>query len=956
MTSPHIPTRPRLSLDGAWHFRTDPHADLSPTAPSPWRTVTVPAPWQSLAPDLRYYEGVAWYRRSFEVPADWSGSAIVLHFGAVDYHAEVWVNGARLGEHIGGYLPFELDASDLVRFGTANELMVRVTDPSNDRERFPETPFGEVPHGKQSWYGPLSGIWQSVWIEARSPQHITSLKLTPDAASGELTVEAQLNHAAAGGTLALDILSPHGERVASTVAELSEGSTRLQLTIPEPVRWELDRPALYTVHATLRTTAHADHVQERFGFRTIESREGSLWLNGRPLMLRGALDQDYYPGTIATPPSYDYLLEQARLAKRMGLNCLRCHIKVADPRYLQAADEVGLLVWAELPNWQRWTPEGAERGLETLLGAIERDWNHPSVVIWTVINESWGVDLVGNPEHRAWLREAFDKVKAAAPGRLVVDNSACFPNFHLKSDIDDFHIYTAMPDERERWSRLIAQFAARPKWSYGSEVFAERLPAKLLRTQADYDWPFGADADARVLPEVERSGEEPLILSEFGNWGLPSLESLRAETGSDPWWFETGDDWGEGIVYPHGVEQRFERQGLRRLFGDYERFAQATRRAELDALRFEIEEMRRHPSIGGYVITEFTDVHWECNGLLDMRRQPKMPLDALAELNADTVLIPDRTQGALYAGDEQQIAVSVSHWGAAPLEAPELRWDLIQQGREAPEAGVHQAGGTIQPRSTVELGAVRVVAPEVERATTLTLRLELWDGGRRVAATDHRVAVFPRHAGSLPAIHVAPLAVTEEDVKLTAAAGIPPAPKPDPAVLAARLAQLGYDVRDTPGDYVTVALEWTTELRTQVNEGGRVLLLAEDAAGLDWSPGHSLAGVTAERRLGTARQGSWASSFFWLRGDWPGDGVLDDAFARVMPELVLTGFPERDYPCDVLAGMFVGWIHKPAVAAGVRRLGRGKALVTTFRLAGNLDSDPVATHLFAHLVREAAGA
>src|SRR6185436_13849334 len=109
-----------------------------------------------------------------------------------------------------------------------------------------------------------------------------------------------------------------------------------------------------------------------------------------------------------------------------------------------------------------------------------------------------------------------------------------------------------------------------------------------------------------------------------------------------------GDDWGDGTVYPHGVEQRFGRLGLGQIFGDYERFSVSTRRAELDGLRFEIEEMRRHPSISGYVITEFTDVHWECNGLLDMRRNPKMPLDALAALNADTVLILDRESGALW--------------------------------------------------------------------------------------------------------------------------------------------------------------------------------------------------------------------------------------------------------------------------------------------------------------------
>ncbi|MEN9935075.1 MAG: hypothetical protein RLZZ387_1654 [Chloroflexota bacterium] len=927
--------RQRRSLDGAWQFRTDPHANLAADAPGSWRTVTVPAPWQSHADDLRDYQGVAWYRRGFEVPADWSGSALVLHFGAVDYYAEVYVNGRLAGEHTGGYLPFDLDISALVRYGAENELTVRVTDPSNDRERFPETPFDEIPHGKQSWYGPLSGIWQSVWVEARPAAHVTRLKVTPDARAAQVTVEVTLSTEVSGAaTLALDVLAPTGERVATTELELRGSAASATIPVPSITLWELEAPALYTLAATLQGAGPADRLETRFGFRTIESRDGALYLNDKPLMLRGALDQDYYPGTIATPPSYEYLVHQAQLAKRMGLNCLRCHIKVADPRYIQAADEVGILVWAELPNWNRWTPEGAATGVETLIGAIERDWNNPSVVIWTVINESWGVDLVGNPEHRAWLKQAFDIVKAAAPGRLVVDNSACFPNYHIKTDLDDYHIYTAMPDERDRWSRLIAQFAGRAKWTFASGAFDERVKPRSERTIEDYDWPFGGNADADPMPEIERTGQEPLILSEFGNWGLPSLESLRAETGADPWWFETGDDWGDGVVYPHGVEQRFERQGLDRIFGDYERFSLATRRAELDALRFEIEEMRRHPSIGGYIITEFTDVHWECNGLLDMRRNPKMPLDALADLNADTVLIPDRRQGALFAGASQEIAVSASHWGARLLEAPELRWSVSAAGQQAASDGVITHAGSIAPRSTVALGAVRVVAPEVDRATTATLRLELWDGGRRVAATDHRIAVFPRATGALPKIHV------DGDEALEAA-----------------LLGLGYTVASAPGaGIVTVARRWTDELRTHVIEGGHVLLLAEDDAGLEWSPGHSLAGVTVEPRLGTVRQGSWASSFFWMRGDWPGDGVLDDAFERVLPEYVITGFAEREYPDDVLAGMFVGWIRKPAAAAGVRRLGRGKALVTTFRLTNNLGTDPAATHIFAHLARAAATA
>ncbi len=915
--------RPRFSLDGMWQFRTDPGADQSPTSAEPWRTVAVPAPWQSQAADLRDYQGVAWYRRDFEIPADWHGGALILHFGAVDYRAEVRVNGHSAGSHVGGYLPFELDIAPLVRFGAANEILVRVEDPSDDRTRWPEEPFSEISHGKQSWYGALSGIWQSVWVEARPALHIVGLKITPDPRSGQVLAEISLNtDAPAGAELALRVIGPDGERVADGSFTPTGRSARVTLDVADPVRWELDRPALYTLAATLHGTSAVDQHSARFGFRLFEERDGSLWLNDRPLMLRGALDQDYYPDLITIPPSYEYALEQAHMAKRMGLNCLRCHIKIADPRYLEAADEAGLLIWAELPNWQRWTPQGGQRGVETLLAAIERDWNHPSVMIWSVINESWGVDLINNPEHRAWLVQAFDTVKAAAHGRLVVDNSACFANFHLKTDIDDFHFYAAMPDERAHWSEWVAQFAARPVWSFGADIASR--PRDTANRRIDRWLPNGAGYGA-VLPEVARRGNEPLLVSEFGNWGLPSLQSLRGAEGVDPWWFETGDDWGEGIVYPHGVEKRFERLGLDRIFGDYERFAAATRRAEFDALQFEIEEMRRHPSIGGYVITEFTDVHWECNGLLDMRRNPKMPLDALASLNADTILIPDRSQGACRSGGMCAIAVSVSHWGAGQLEAPVVRWSIdgVAQGE--------LAGHVVNLRDTVALGTIQFAAPEVAQAHQYVVRLELWDSGRRVAASHYNLAVYPHATGEKPALYVH---------------GAPE--------LRELLLNLGYPLSDTPDGVIMVARRYDAELHRQVLAGARVVLLAEDADALTNAPEHALSGVRIVERHGTAWQGSWASSFGWMAGQWPGDGILDDSFAGVMPERVITGIPQRMFPNDVQSGLFVGWIHRPVGLIATVRPGRGTLVLSTFRLTERLGSDPVAGMLFERLVNTLA--
>jgi beta-galactosidase/beta-glucuronidase len=232
----------------------------------------------------------------------------------------------------------------------------------------------------------------------------------------------------------------------------------------------------------------------------------------------------------------------------MGLNCLRTHIKITDPRYYDAADRAGLLIWTELPNWQNLTEAAKQRARDTLAGMVERDWNHPSIVIWTIINENWGTDLGVNADHRAWLSQTYDYMKALDPHRLVVGNSACNGNFHVVTDILDFHNYYAIPDHYQNWRDWVADFAKRPDWAFAHSYGEIEEWRKL---GGDF-WQKGPRTHT---PEVRTSGHEPLVVSEFGNWGLPDMAKLRAGYGgNDPWWFETGWERGGGVVYPHGID------------------------------------------------------------------------------------------------------------------------------------------------------------------------------------------------------------------------------------------------------------------------------------------------------------------------------------------------------------------------------------------------------------------
>ena len=286
-------------------------------------------------------------------------------------------------------------------------------------------------------------------------------------------------------------------------------------------------------------------------------------------------------------------------------------------RYYAAADKVGLLIWTELPNHITLTNDAKRRAKETLAGMLERDWNHPSIGIWTIINESWGVDLT-DPAQRAWLAETYQWLKELDPTRLVVGNSACWGNFHVATDIADFHIYYAMPDHHHRWQEWVANYARRPAWLFAHEY-------------QDYAaWrAFGRDPWHNIehpfASEVHQRGDEPLLVSEFGNWGLPDVTRFYDHNnGLAPWWFDTGLEWGDGVVYPRGLEQRFKDYHIDRVFSSLSALSEASQLLQFDALKFEIEQIRRYDSIQGYVITEFTDVHWECNGLLDMYRNPKV--------------------------------------------------------------------------------------------------------------------------------------------------------------------------------------------------------------------------------------------------------------------------------------------------------------------------------------------
>jgi hypothetical protein len=925
--------RPALALDGEWRFIPDFERSLDPSRLPDGDPIVVPGCWEA---QVGWRPIVtAWYTCRFAIPADWSSGRVVLCFGAVMYHAAVYLNGSPVGEHEGGYTPFELDLTAPVRWAADNALAVRVTNPMNALTRFPvgpgdldhadkvtpDWPASEIPHGKQTWYSSQSGIWQSVRLERRSETALERLRIVPDVAGSATVVHWSLDDGGPKGSradhsrleLRVSIDDPDGQTVADETFALDGARGDVRLAIRDVRLWGIGRPNLYRARASLLAGDRAiDGVETRFGMREFRTEAGRFLLNGEPVYLLGALDQDLYPETISTPPSRAMLDAQIARACELGLNLLRCHIKVPDPAYLEAADEAGVLVWCELPNWARFSAEAARRGRDTLQAMVETLGNHPSIVIWTIVNEDWGTRLREERGDRLWLAEMYAWLKKLDPTRLVVDNSACdtasTPNFHVASDIADFHVYHAAPDNASRWRHRMSEFAARPAWLWS---------------------PHG---DARP------SGDEPLVLSEFGTWALPRPDRLVGGDGTAPWWFETG----RGNLVPSGIAGRFVSQRLDRVWPSVDALAEATQRHAFEALQYEIGEIRRHDPIQGYVVTELADAYWEANGLLDVHRGPKVFHEAFAQVNAPDVVVADLSRRDIWAGDSLEATIHLSSFGP-PSERGHVDWRLV--ARETVLAKGRLAVSTWPTAGAREVAKLAFDIPSTAGGDA-ALRLEAFDDkGRRRAVNEYRLAILspdPRTADRLRIRVEDPLAVWRVDE---------------------RLAALGHEVVDDGADLM-LGTTLSPEMLAAVEAGSRALVLVRDrgALGRDQSlarPVDVRARSLPDPDSPDGRSpwhGDWVTAWSWLlpgalRGV-PNSNPLDFAYAEVMPDHVLAGYEPSYHADEVMAGMFAGWVHAPAAVIWTFPQGAGRLTLTTFRLAP--EDGPVATIMLGSLVERAA--
>lgn len=906
-----------VNLDRNWQLLKDEAGTLTLNnlnGAQGWRDVRVGLQWNAQFADMRDYMGVAWYRTQFDVPQFSTNRRTIVRFGAVDYFSEVWINGTRVGAHEGGYTPFHFDITEAVRPGR-NEMILRVVDPpmneAENRARFPEMMYNELPHGKQNWYVQTGGIWQPVTLEFRLNRYIESVHVTPQM-NGEVSVTVRV---AASGTfngmfnepLSVTVRNPSGGiEFTETMRARDGGAHTLRGRVRAPRLWQPGDPALYSVEVALGDSS-SDTVRDRFGFRSFEARDGRFYLNGEPYYMIAALDQDFYPETIYTPPSEHYVREMMLRAKRMGLNMLRCHIKVPDPMYLRVADEVGMLVWYEIPSWNdtnHFSPRAAERGETILREMTERDWNHPSIVVQSIINESWGANL-REPEQRRWLLAAFERARQllAPRGILLVDNSACCDNFHLRTDIDDFHRYNSIPDEHAAFDRWVADFASRPAWT------------------------FSTHGDAA------RTRREPLVVSEFGNWGLPHLPAEL------PWWFDR-DFAGREVTRPRGVRDRFREFGFGSVFADYNALAEATQQHQWISLKHEIEEMRRYSSIQGYVITELTDINWEANGLMDMWRQPKVYARELAQIQQPDVVLARFSKRNFMSGETVQIENLISHYSDRELNGARVSWTSQAGDQNRFTNGRFEINRSITRASVERFTPTTFVAPEVEAARREELRVEVRGrDGALIAENSYEIFVYPR-------------ARRAQNVSL-----VLHDPAGSSSALAQALRTAGYQISTTGGEgannrnALMIATTFDDAVARHLRAGGRAILLLDAPNAL---PANAPFRVAA--RAGSDLDGNWVTNFNWIRADANSPfrniaftPILGFEAASTTPRHVIQGLRNEDYN-HVSAGIFYGWLNNnAALLVGAQTMGGGKLLATTFRFP-EYGTDPYATHLLNAMI------
>ncbi len=566
-----------LNLNGTWQFETDrgdSGLERGLRARELTGQITVPFAPESKASGIEEVDFLhaVWYRRTVTIPADWAGDEVLLHFGAVDHDATVWVNDVEVARHRGGFTPFTANLSSVVRPGQDATIVVRARDAAQ----------GPQARGKQSvayanracHYTRTTGIWQTVWLEAVPTSRLERATITPQLVAGAFDVVASVRTTRDDLSVQAVLSDADGEVTRANVAVGLQATADLHLALPADRRrpWSTTDPHLYDVQLELLDGAGTviDHVASYTGLRSVAIRGQQVLINGERVFQRLVLDQGYYPDTIMTAPSDQALIDDIELSMAAGFNGARLHQKVFEERFLYHADRLGYLVWGEFGDWGASVPgprddhqQPTASFVTQWLEALQRDINHPAIIGWCPLNETYQPISDRITQLDDVTQAMYLATKLVDPTRPVIDASG-YSHRVRGVDVYDSHNYEQDP----------ATFAA------------------IMSGLATGD-PYVNDHDGHTI-SLPYEGQ-PYFCSEYGGIWWNAEEAARAAAAQTQ---DRSGSWGYG-------------ERVRDLDEFYARFAGLT-----DAL---LDDRRMF----GYCYTQLTDTFQEENGLFDFHRRPK---------------------------------------------------------------------------------------------------------------------------------------------------------------------------------------------------------------------------------------------------------------------------------------------------------------------------------------------
>lgn len=512
-----------MTLNGTWDFAFDEEVYD--------KKINVPFTYESKLSGIekREFHEKIWYRRAFELPESWKGKRIILHFGAVDYECQVIVNGNNVMNHVGGQSSFSADITEFLS-DCENELKLCVKDFHHELD---------IVRGKQFWkeksesifYTTTTGIWQSVWLEPVSCKYIQKIHITPllDEKSVRFSYEAKHSQ----NCMLETVVSFNGIEAGSFSTKMNNRKGEFTVRIEEEVLgcwntvedlvWSPENPRLFDVAFTLKEDETIwDSAQSYFGMRKVAVENGKFLLNNRPYYQKLLLDQGYWPEGLLTAPSDESFVKDIQIAKEMGFNGVRKHQKVEDPRFLYHADRMGFLVWGEMASGYCYSGRLVEDTVNEWMREIERDYNHPCIVAWTPLNESWGVlEVAHSKEQQNFCKAMYALIKSLDSTRVVIDNDGWE---HVETDLLTIHDYE--PEKEilaKRYSSIERILQEQPAGRalyvgnshYRNEpVFVTEFGGISFQKDSTEGWGYSAASSEEDFVRRYRNVVQPLLESE----------------------------------------------------------------------------------------------------------------------------------------------------------------------------------------------------------------------------------------------------------------------------------------------------------------------------------------------------------------------------------------------------------------------------------------------------------